>query len=1221
MSDALLVKVRGTAQALAAARSAFGASADSLEPILSLPAPQELGLDGVNAATTWMRVAAAGSDAEHPWDRAHAMALSAATAFAANGRGDIVAVEPDLEQDWEHSRRNPSTSGDAAEQCRFDDQDDSGGKAKADGVAWNLREAFSQLAAARDQVGDKLTNIRIAHLDTGYDPDHHTLPPNLRHDLQRSFVKADGTPDDARDRAPQGSPFSNRGHGCGTLSLLAGNRLDGTAPGWPDFRDFVGAAARAQVIPVRIANGVVRFTTSSMVQGFGYAVEKDAHVLSMSMGGVASRALVDAVNLAYDRGLVLVTAGGNNFAHLPTPKSIVFPARWRRVLAACGVMASGRAYAGLSGITMQGNFGPEAKMDTALGAYTPNVPWAQIGCPNIVDMDGAGTSAATPQIAAACAIWLAEHLAQVEQYPERWMRVEAVRHALFASATKTTPRMNAQETRKKIGQGVLRALDALGIAPPAAEHLTRLAPAKASWGWLHLIFGGGVSLSASAAQRAMLELELTQMAQRHRAVDEAIDDPDRAPKDIPPAAIDRYLQAALDEGKPSRALRSFLEQRLGRAAQVTAGAEPRPLPQPAREAREPPPPLRRLRVYALDPSIAKHLDFADFNETTLQVPWDDIACPTHTGSTTSRGSQCFTRPLQPGPIGEYLEVIDIDPASNKVYDPVDLNDRRLLAQDGWPPSEGNPKFHQQMVYAVAMTTIGHFERALGRRALWAPHKTEVNGKAERQEVRRLRIYPHALRDDNAYYSPDKVALLFGYFPADSRDDAATATGSLVFTCLSSDVIAHEMSHALLDGLHRRFQEASNPDVPAFHEAFADIVALFQHFTMTELVRFEIARSRYDLSAAELLGGLARQFGEGTSRSGPLRNYVNDAERTLRYDPTLEVHDLGSVLVYAVYEAFLRIVERRTDDLIRIATAGSGVLPQGHLHPNLVQRLTSETCKVARHVLHMCIRALDYCPPVDITFGDYLRALITADMDTAANDHRAYRIAFMEAFRLRGIVPRDVRTISQESLTWNAPREPRPNWLTQALDKLDLQWDLDLDRTALFNLNNENCRRLWSVLNAAFLADDTLCSELGLLHGLPKYDSEGNEVAPQGARRATNFEVHSVRPTRRVAPDGSFRTDIVIVINQRRPVPINGKDHSNGWFWFRGGATLIVDPRKDREAIRYCIIKHCGSNGRLERQRIRAGGAAGSALRALYFGRDVREPFALLHAGYRGQDND
>jgi hypothetical protein len=49
-----------------------------------------------------------------------------------------------------------------------------------------------------------------------------------------------------------------------------------------------------------------------------------------------------------------------------------------------------------------------------------------------------------------------------------------------------------------------------------------------------------------------------------------------------------------------------------------------------------------------------------------------------------------------------------------------LDDSRLLAQDGLPPSEGNPHFHQQMVYAVAMSTVQQFERALGRPVFWRP---------------------------------------------------------------------------------------------------------------------------------------------------------------------------------------------------------------------------------------------------------------------------------------------------------------------------------------------------------------------------------------------------------------------------------------------------------------------------------------------------------------------
>ena len=886
----LLVKVSGDRAAfMGAIRRGFSLGAEDVEPILEVPAQPSAKGFAPQPPATWVRIKTEG-DTGNPWDDAHAQ-LSPGSPFSAAPSAKIEVVEPDLEQEWPFQRRLAEDHGDRIaatkeELCAFDDQDGDGGKAKGPREGWNLLDEFSELTKARKSVGPKHERIIIAHLDTGYDPKHVTLPINLRKDLQRNFVRGEGAPDDATDRTPPGMEFMrNRGHGSGTLSLLAGNKIPPT-PDWPDFNDYIGGAPRAQVIPVRIADWVVRLTTGTMVQGIGYAREHGAHVLSMSMGGLSSQALVDAVNLAYEGGVVMVTAAGNNFAGVPSPKSIVFPARLRRVLAACGVMSDGRPYAGLRFGTMQGNFGPPSKMDTALGAYTPNVPWAQIDCEKIVDMDGAGTSSATPQIAAAVALWLGEHWDTVSQYSQPWMRVAAVRAAFFEKALKTTAKMGQDETFQKIGQGVMRADAALSVQPKAESELTKLPPAEASWSWLNVVVGGGVSLAPGLDPRrqAMLTLELTQMAQQQQSVEDAINDPDLAAEEISAAARRRYLEAALDTGNPSKPLRALLETLLGRKAAVSvsslpsgapAAATPAPKAPIARKVKEPPTPMRRLRVYALDPSIAKSLASVQINETTLQVPWDDV--PADFSKKLRPGGRrktTFQEPLRPGPIGEYLEVIDIDPASNKIYDPVDLNDKELLAQDGWPPSEGNPQFHQQMVYAVGMTTIRNFEQALGRRALWAPHRVadpNPDGWPTEYEVPRLRIYPHALRTANAYYSPEKKALLFGYFPA--RDDTAGATtpGSMVFACLSSDIIAHEMSHALLDGLHRRFQEASNPDVPAFHEGFADIVALFQHYMLTDLVRFEIARQRGSLSALTLLGGLAQQFGEATSQRGPLRD--------------------------------------------------------------------------------------------------------------------------------------------------------------------------------------------------------------------------------------------------------------------------------------------------------------------------------------------------------------
>ncbi|TJW17959.1 MAG: peptidase S8 [Mesorhizobium sp.] len=1218
----LLVKVRGDGAGFAASIRSLRLGAIDIEPILTVP-PGTTGDDfgaGADRGATWLKLGTKTARSENPWDDAHDL-VGRGEALAAAGGPEVLAVEPDFVQQWDYKGANGDRgmAASASPVCAFDDQDPSGGQATVPGaVAWNAGPAFSQFAAARAKVGAKQAKITIAHLDTGFDPAHRTLPAGLVTALQRNFVNDGNGPNNATDHAPAGTLTSNRGHGTGTLSLLAGNKLDGTSPHWPGFTDFIGGAPQAKIIPVRIADWVVRLTTGTLVQGIEYARSKGAQVLSMSMGGLTSEALVAAVNLAYDNGVVMVTAAGNNFTI--TPRSIVFPARYNRVLAACGVMGDGRAYFGLSFGTMQGNYGPQSKMKTALGAYTPNVPWAEIDCAKIVDMDGSGTSAATPQIAAAAALWLAEHWDVVKNYSQGWMRVEAVRFALFSTAAKSTARMDAAETFEKIGQGVVQADAALSVMPLAENRLHKLPPAEYSWGWLDFITGGGnsaASLSPAGRQhRKMLALELTQMAQRVASVDQAIADPDGDPGSISAAARNRYLEAALDEGNPSKPLRAFLEGVLGRqGAKPAAAVETKPAPPIKRRPRPLPPPKRRLRIYALDPSVAKRLDSVSIFKATLAVPWDD--------------KPSTANALQPGPVGEYLEVVDIDPASNRVYDPVDLNDKTLLAQDGLLPSEGNPQFHQQMVYAVAMTTIGHFERALGRRALWAPHYAENAGRAgdmamKAHEVPRLRIYPHALRAENAYYSPEKKALLFGYFPAESKEGDVTTPGTTVFSCLSSDIIAHEMSHALLDGLHRRFQEASNPDVPAFHESFADIVALFQHFTLKELVSFEIAKARGDVSAATLLSGIGKQFGEGSGRTGPLRDYGGAGMAELDYDKMFEPHDRGSILVFAVYQAFLAIADRRTDDLIQLATGGTGVLPAGTLHPSLVERLTDETTKIAQQMLTMCIRALDYCPAVDITFGEYLRALITADIDAFPDDPLHYRLAFMESFRKWKLLPRDVRTVSEETLAWSAPDDPSPGWLIGLLRDIDLRWNQKLERSEIFALNEKNRYTLWKAMRRAFIANPDLYKQFGLLPHLPRYKDDGT-LLRKARKGETTFDIFSVRPTRRVEPDGSFRTEVIAVIQQRIPVRPDGTPALEGvkagerFFWFRGGATVIIDPRERQEEIRYSIIKNTGSADRQKRQSQATAMNYLSPLRALYFGSEISEPFAMLHASHGDDD--
>jgi len=359
--------------------------------------------------------------------------------------------------------------------------------------------------------------------------------------------------------------------------------------------------------------------------------------------------------------------------------------------------------------------------------------------------------------------------------------------------------------------------------------------------------------------------------------------------------------------------------------------------------------------------------------------------------------------LMPGPQGSRIAVVDYDGANKRYYEPVNLDEPSLLMQGGLDPTEGDPRFHQQMVYAVAMKVIENFELALGRRITF-------------RRNRPLRLMPHAFRGANAFYNPKLLAILFGYFRADRSDPGPNLPGQTVFTCLSQDIISHEMTHALVDRLRRLFIEPSNRDVAAFHEGFADIVAIFQHFSFQSILREKIQETRTELRSPTPLIHLAQQFGYTTGRGKALRTAVDKPDPKL-YETLDEAHDRGSILVAAVFDAFFNTYQKRTKDLTRIATGGTGDLPKGELHPDLVNRIAGEASRTAQSILSMCIRAFDYLPPVDVTFGDYLRALVTADFELNPVDDIGMRAAIIEAFRCRGVYPENVISLAEESLLW------------------------------------------------------------------------------------------------------------------------------------------------------------------------------------------------------------
>src|SRR6185295_12438018 len=98
------------------------------------------------------------------------------------------------------------------------------------------------------------------------------------------------------------------------------------------------------------------------------------------------------------------------------------------------------------------------------------------------------------------------------------------------------------------------------------------------------------------------------------------------------------------------------------------------------------------------------------NDVVLNVRWESLKDPDAALADKKSQSPAADKPKREEFRGEYLKVEreHFNVGGKDLSFLVDLNDPKLLAQDGWPPSEGNPEFHQQMVYAVAMKTIQHF---------------------------------------------------------------------------------------------------------------------------------------------------------------------------------------------------------------------------------------------------------------------------------------------------------------------------------------------------------------------------------------------------------------------------------------------------------------------------------------------------------------------------------
>jgi hypothetical protein len=377
-------------------------------------------------------------------------------------------------------------------------------------------------------------------------------------------------------------------------------------------------------------------------------------------------------------------------------------------------------------------------------------------------------------------------------------------------------------------------------------------------------------------------------------------------------------------------------------------------------------------VFSLDPTLSRRTGAT----AVLSMPWE---------------------PLKPGPVGSRIAVLDYTPDGTRIPG-VDLDHPYLLATDGLDPDESDPQFHQQMVYAVIASLLETLDNARGRRLVWRNvWRTSADGPG----VRPMSVFPHRARAANAFYSPGE-GLSFGSFVA-TEDPGMLFPGQWVHGCLSHDIVNHEAGHAFLHELRPLSLTPTGPDALAFHEGFADILAILQHFTLPGLLEAQIAQGGAPLWEPGPFIDLAVEFGHGSGKGRAVRTALTDpAPGTARSTPT-EPHERGAVLVAALFEAFFAAYSQRIQPVLRVAGL-KGAAQARSLPTELVTLLCGEARIAAQMVLAMAVRAIDYLPAIDISFAAFLDAMIAADNDLFPEDRNGFRRSLVEACRRRGIYP-------------------------------------------------------------------------------------------------------------------------------------------------------------------------------------------------------------------------
>ena len=270
--------------------------------------------------------------------------------------------------------------------------------------------------------------VQIAVLDTGVDRDHVDLYVNIEWGISVVGDTESTAEKDWTDR---------NGHGTHVIGTIAAMYND---------IGVVGVAYNISIYAIKVLNNAGFGTWEDAAEGVYWAMkgpdgiigtEDDAEVISMSFGGFGySQIFHDAIKAAYDQGIVLVAAAGNE-----GDDGVTYPAKFEEVIAVAAIDE-------YDNVPTWSSKGPEVEL------AAPGVDILST-VPNDRYDTYSGTSMAAPHVAGTVGLMISKILAEGRNYT-----VEYIRDILHTTADDIGP----SDFDESSGYGVVRADKAVAQA-------------------------------------------------------------------------------------------------------------------------------------------------------------------------------------------------------------------------------------------------------------------------------------------------------------------------------------------------------------------------------------------------------------------------------------------------------------------------------------------------------------------------------------------------------------------------------------------------------------------------------------------------------------------------------------------------------------------------------------------------------------------------------------